>query len=332
MYNSIKNPSNGKKVSINSKLGKKILMNYLNQLGGTEFPHYSLDNPNLNLKYDTKLDYTRDLYFTKSENEEYYKKLSSYKDKLKKLDSEIKAKTYFYEWLVDGEVKMVKGESSELKKLEANKRFYKSQLQLLPRSRFEKYEKRLETIEKKIEDLIRIEKRRLYYAIEDKIEKYKIEHHKRVLEKGMRVNVWWNNDNTAYKGAIMDIKSDGTVTIFYDDGDIVEYEMDDIKERIWIGKLKNVPNMDLRESFKLNTKIKWSTIILKELDIMATKPIEYVDLKESNYDYQQTQERNHQIQSGAYCTDELKSKKRLCNMIGDTTSGSCVNAFNLCGF
>jgi len=38
-YNKIINPLTGRKVNITSKLGKKILKNYLNQLGGAKNPH-----------------------------------------------------------------------------------------------------------------------------------------------------------------------------------------------------------------------------------------------------------------------------------------------------
>jgi hypothetical protein len=38
-YNKIINPLTGRKVNITSKLGKKILRNYLNQLGGAKNPH-----------------------------------------------------------------------------------------------------------------------------------------------------------------------------------------------------------------------------------------------------------------------------------------------------
>ena len=38
-YNKIINPSTGRKVNVTSKLGKQILKNYLNQLGGAKNPH-----------------------------------------------------------------------------------------------------------------------------------------------------------------------------------------------------------------------------------------------------------------------------------------------------
>ena len=40
IYSKIINPKTNRKVSINSTLGKKILYNYINQLGGTKYSIY----------------------------------------------------------------------------------------------------------------------------------------------------------------------------------------------------------------------------------------------------------------------------------------------------
>ena len=83
MYTRIINPNTGKKVNINSKLGKNILNNYIKLLGGSGLNK---------LEYQTKPNYTRELNRIDKlrEHRIEFQKLKEEKNKIQKLKEEKK--------------------------------------------------------------------------------------------------------------------------------------------------------------------------------------------------------------------------------------------------
>ena len=75
MYSKITNPKTGRKVSINGKIGKRILSNYINIIGGSikKTNKSCVTNNDCNMGYERCYEHVKDYYFrTNDEHCNYY--------------------------------------------------------------------------------------------------------------------------------------------------------------------------------------------------------------------------------------------------------------------
>lgn len=202
MYSKIVNPSTGRKVSTNSKLGKKILMNFMNQLegGGRWSPGGAALNRHKNRSRARAM-------VTKADRERESARI----------------------WWEREQQRQREREEESMKIKEQEERKWKRDL-VKHRKSIKCTDKKLERIEacKQLGDTTSPECVKSIHDCRDRFIKKKDGTDVRV---GNRVNIWWNDDQTTYSGQVS-IIDDYFVQVLYDDGDIVDYRHDDFVDRL----------------------------------------------------------------------------------------------------